>query len=576
MTNHRLLAAVSIGCLAAFAQARAPLPQGSDSCATAGIIVGSGSFAFDTTAATTGLEGQNEANCSFFGTTAIDQDVWFDWRADSTGTATFDTCSGTALDTKLALWPGGGCPADGSSLACNDDSCSLQSSISLSVVAGNSYLIQLGSFPGSGGGTGTLTINIGPPPITIPAGSDFWNTPGLGCTYQDFTATPIPAGFFGSGSLPFTGYVGFVGQPLTGTGLVGGVDTIVERLSNASIPSCGGMDTVPLRIAALSLKSFVPITVQFGSGTSKYNVAACLSSTFAQPVGSMTIRWEHLSGGTFDSTVPVIPRMVFTRVGGGPGVASATLDAGGSITFQNPPTASGVPACWSFTDGGLGIPGSPGGNVDHDCNVSTANVPYPPTSANFVGGVCFPGASCAFAGGPAEARLSEEATVLARHCILPVSLPPTTVGYCYCPPSQPPYPPCGNPDPIAGCANSTGSGGNLTYSGVADVSADTLSLIASGLAPFQPGLLFQGPMPGLGVFGDGHLCVTGSLRRMGVISSNSGGVITFGFPSSSIAVQGNLPATGGLRYYQVWYRDPLGPCGFGYNLTNALQINWVP
>jgi hypothetical protein len=39
--------------------------QGSDSCASAQALVGSGQFAFDTTSATTGSEGQGESACFF-------------------------------------------------------------------------------------------------------------------------------------------------------------------------------------------------------------------------------------------------------------------------------------------------------------------------------------------------------------------------------------------------------------------------------------------------------------------------------------------------------------------------------
>lgn len=414
--------------------------------------------------------------------------------------------------------------------------------------------------------------------VTIRAGSDFWNTPGLGCTYQDFTATPIPAGFFGPGSQAYTGYVGFVGVPLSGTGLVGGVDTIVERLTDAQLPICPSSDTVDLRIRALSLESFQLIRVEFGTSFSRYRVQGCLSSTFAQPTGSMNIRREHASGGTFDSTLPVIPRLIFTKISGAAGVPSAVLDAGMTITFQNPPSGSGVAGCWGLTDGGLGIPSSVGGLVDHDCDVSTPNVPYPATTTNFFGGVCFPGADCINPGGPAEPMLTREGAILAQHCILPISLPPGNDPYCMCSVDHPAYPPCNNPDPNAGCRNASGTGGLLTPTGTPDVSSDTLTLVASGLPPNAAGMLIQGPNPAMGPLGEGHLCVGGALLRLGVRFSDNVGVASWGYPTQSIAVAGLVPVVGGRRYYQAWYRTPgLPSCpGSGVNLTNARQVVWVP
>src|SRR5690606_12088336 len=56
-------------------------PTGSDDCASASAIAGQGNFLFDNSAATTGVEGQTEGICLFYGSTAIGSDVWFDWTA---------------------------------------------------------------------------------------------------------------------------------------------------------------------------------------------------------------------------------------------------------------------------------------------------------------------------------------------------------------------------------------------------------------------------------------------------------------------------------------------------------------
>ncbi len=146
------------------------LAGGSDACATPDAIAGPGPFAFDNSAATTGTQGQNEALCSFFGSTSVPSDVWFTWTAGFTGNAELASC-GHAVDTKIAVYPGAGCPT-GPALACNDDFCGAsgyQSRVLFPVVSGNAYTLQIGLYPFTTlGGAGTFTIQA----VTPPANDD--------------------------------------------------------------------------------------------------------------------------------------------------------------------------------------------------------------------------------------------------------------------------------------------------------------------------------------------------------------------------------------------------------------------
>jgi hypothetical protein len=135
------------------------LAQGSDSCARPEPIGGLGQFAFSTEGATT--DGGPAEICTFFNSAEIYNDVWFCWTADATGLVTISTC-GASYDTKLAVYGGcAPCPGEDSILACNDDSCSLQSSLSLSVVSGESYTIRVGSYSAAVTGAGDLSIASG-------------------------------------------------------------------------------------------------------------------------------------------------------------------------------------------------------------------------------------------------------------------------------------------------------------------------------------------------------------------------------------------------------------------------------
>src|SRR5688572_7372853 len=120
----------------------APLSTGwaqvNDSCASPLSISGPGPFAFNNTAATTGTEGQSNAQCLYFGSTAITRDLWYVWTANQTGTARVSLCALASFDSKVAVYAGSGCPTAGP-LACNDDSCGLQSQLVFGCSVGTQY-----------------------------------------------------------------------------------------------------------------------------------------------------------------------------------------------------------------------------------------------------------------------------------------------------------------------------------------------------------------------------------------------------------------------------------------------------
>lgn len=140
--------------------------------------------------------------------------------------------------------------------------------------------------------------------------------------------------------------------------------------------------------------------------------------------------------------------------------------------------------------------------------------------------------------------------------------------------------PCGNTSPPGsgrGCATSLSSGALLSASGNADVSSDDVVLLASGM-PDGPALYFQGTaLAGSTPFGDGLLCVAGSILRLGVRFNVAGASQLPGAGDPPLAVMGLVPANGGNRSYQVWFRDAANFCTSAtYNLGNALQVSWSP
>jgi len=144
--------------------------------------------------------------------------------------------------------------------------------------------------------------------------------------------------------------------------------------------------------------------------------------------------------------------------------------------------------------------------------------------------------------------------------------------------------PCGNVGAAgSGCANSVNvNGAKLEAQGNASMTNDSLTLSGTGMSPTGTCLYFQGTTrlsAGLGVvFGDGLRCAGGTIVRLGT-KTNSNGASAYGNATADIpvSVRGQLPAGGGTRTYQVWYRNAVAFCTPSvFNLTNGLEIVWVP
>lgn len=147
-----------------------------DDCVFAASIATGAAEAFDTTMAT-----NDGPNPSCGGATAP-VDIWFEYTADCTGIATASTC-GSTFDTRVTVYAGGSCPPT-TELACNDDSCGLQSLVSWPVTAGTTYLLQVGGYNGAVG-TGDLLITCSDPS----ANDDCTNAAAVTDGVTDFDTT---------------------------------------------------------------------------------------------------------------------------------------------------------------------------------------------------------------------------------------------------------------------------------------------------------------------------------------------------------------------------------------------------
>jgi hypothetical protein len=92
--------------------------------------------------------------------------LWYCYTASCTGLATISLC-GSSYDTKMAVYDG--CSCTGAQLACNDDFCSVQSEVTIDVVAGQQYLIEVGGYS-SNVGAGVLTTSC---VVPVPPDNDY-------------------------------------------------------------------------------------------------------------------------------------------------------------------------------------------------------------------------------------------------------------------------------------------------------------------------------------------------------------------------------------------------------------------
>jgi hypothetical protein len=130
-----------------------------DSCASAEPISGFTVVPFDNSLATT--DGIANSLCNFFSQQNIDLDVWYRWTPSQAGPTRLTTCGQTTIDSKIAVYEGTACPEGKGIIACSDDNCSTQTTVSWTAVAGRTYLIRVGNYPGTTGGVGSFTIESG-------------------------------------------------------------------------------------------------------------------------------------------------------------------------------------------------------------------------------------------------------------------------------------------------------------------------------------------------------------------------------------------------------------------------------
>ena len=143
--------------------------------------------------------------------------------------------------------------------------------------------------------------------------------------------------------------------------------------------------------------------------------------------------------------------------------------------------------------------------------------------------------------------------------------------------------PCGD-SLTGGCPNTTGDGALLSGSGSTSVLLDDLVLTTTGLPQNAFAMTFMGPGPGNVPFGNGRLCASPNgaklFRFLPAQNSGASGSIALGTGivdmSEVNAFAGGNITVGSTWYFQTYYRDTGSACGSGYNLSNAVRVDFQP
>jgi len=120
--------------------------------------------------------------------------------------------------------------------------------------------------------------------------------------------------------------------------------------------------------------------------------------------------------------------------------------------------------------------------------------------------------------------------------------------------------------------NSVGAGSTMSHQGQPNTLVGDFTLIASDLPSFQSGVFFYGPDEAQVAFGDGFRCIGGGIYRLPIVSTSFGAA---SYPLDFAALPPGAPILPASTWnFQFWYRDPGGPGGTGFNLSDAISATF--
>ncbi|MEM7052796.1 MAG: hypothetical protein AAF604_24255 [Acidobacteriota bacterium] len=248
----------------------------------------------------------------------------------------------------------------------------------------------------------------------IQSGVDVFQTATNAPTGADFSTDPIPAGFFCPGSDPFKGTLKLLGLPLVTSppGILGGADTIVERLQGVDLSL--GYGEVPIVVRAMNLYSPDYIGIYCpGQGDTRWRVDVCLCECQETTKIQMKLGGECDTCGFFTGELAINVCLTFTNL--------ETGEVRGPISHAVNLGIKEMPWCMQPGAGGLEV--KEPFKVDSDCD-GRPDLVLPGTT-NF-----HPGWTCDVTGGGGGGNCWQDFAHLTschegpapdhQHCINPV------------------------------------------------------------------------------------------------------------------------------------------------------------
>lgn len=130
--------------------------------------------------------------------------------------------------------------------------------------------------------------------------------------------------------------------------------------------------------------------------------------------------------------------------------------------------------------------------------------------------------------------------------------------------------------------NSAGVGAFISYQGSASVQADDSALYLAGGVHDNFAVLCYGPEQAAEPFGDGISCVgpgsVGVFRIWPPVQTDGQGEVgqSLDFDRQPVGSGPGAIFPGTTWSFQFWYRDPQGPGGSGFNLSDAVSVSFCP
>ncbi len=138
-------------------------------------------------------------------------------------------------------------------------------------------------------------------------------------------------------------------------------------------------------------------------------------------------------------------------------------------------------------------------------------------------------------------------------------------------------PNCGVQNFCVTSPHSAGPGAVMASAGSTSVSSNNLYIGALNCPTFKPGIFFYGSTAIQVPFGDGFRCAGGFVYRLNpLVMTNSSGIAQHALDITNPPFAGAQITAGSRWNFQFWFRDPMGPGGTGFNLTDGLGALFCP